>query len=1220
MNMEVQAVSAVMRAISRTGRLVPFLNVNDKESIWDGYIAVYKSSKQPHTKDGLMARVNVQIKGQQGKTNESEIRYPVELADLRVFSIDNPTVVFVVRMDEAVNETIYYRTFTKEEAVKIVREKGTQKTVSLPFLRLHTRAEEIEQIFFGLILGRFKSYVPLLQSDLYFEGFYGREKELEQLDAFLGAPGGFRWWGVIGPGGAGKSRLGYEWGKQTSKHGWTVRFLKAVDYKNLDTLTEQNHGPLLLIADYARQHTAELGKWMEALCDTERDDPLRLLLLERDEGVDTAGEPPWEKELYLAGNELHLRLARHERLLQLPALEDTPLRELIAAFAAELRKRDASLPELPEEEAETLLDKLGEIDAQFRRPLYAMILTDAFLRDPAATHWTQEELLDRLVLREEEQINNAVRALHPENSHIDEALVKAALRLRRLATALGASGDRELAELLALDADLGKTFEKKAELYNIPSVEELLLYLGLLRYEGGKTLVPALRPDLLGEYALLHWLTEAGTRSGENAVFYAAVLQDYELRTFFQRLYSDYAPLLNAKPERWERLLPRLEALDDERASLYTHLLNDSFDRCTDRTQRGRLLTETARLADSISAETPAAANIFNNLGLLFKAVGDYDRALNYFQKSLAISLKTLGEEHPSTAVSYNNLGLVYDNMGDYPRALEYHHKALAIDGKLYGAEHTSTATSYNNLGTMYHNMGDFPRALEYYQKALAIREKLFGAEHPDTAASYNNLGSVYHDMGDYHRALEYLHKALAIREKVYGKEHPDTATSYHNLAMLYYETGDSRTALENEAKAMSVFEALLGPEHPYTQDSRKFQAFLSPLAAITEATDGSLPPEIERHIRLSDAPNSEKSEYQLSLSRTQLTSSENRMSAIASISKEYYDRASTLYANGEYSEAENWAEKALKNRESILPEENRAVADSYFQLGLIFTALEDPKAEEYHQRALDIRKKVLGETELFTVESYCAASGALRASGKMDAAAACLNAAKSALEETRSENTLQMSEIHFQRALLLLARDDYEGAEVYFQDALNICEKIGAPEHIDTATIYQGLAELYSGKSKRSRNDEDLDQAEAYYLKALSIRESNLNPEHPQTAVSRVGLAAVYARKGKVEEARQLLEKALTVQKDKLGANHSRTAKTEDMLAGIYFELGLFDDALNIYEDKSARVKQGSDTFKRSKRRYQKRKKSVAELFEQIEKIDSRLSKYQTTKESRSS
>ena len=218
-----------------------------------------------------------------------------------------------------------------------------------------------------------------------------------------------------------------------------------------------------------------------------------------------------------------------------------------------------------------------------------------------------------------------------------------------------------------------------------------------------------------------------------------------------------------------------------------------------------------------LGEEHPDTASSYNNIGVVYNAKGDYDRELEYYLKALAIREKVLGEKHPDTATSYNNIGNVYSSKGDYGRALEYHHKALAIREKVFGEENPYTARSYNNIGYVYGAKGDYDRALEYYLKALARYEKVFGEENPYTARSYNNIGVVYDDKGDYDRALEYYLKALAIREKVFGEENPYTARSYNNIGDVYDEKNDYAQALEYYYKALAIYEKVLGEEHPST-------------------------------------------------------------------------------------------------------------------------------------------------------------------------------------------------------------------------------------------------------------------------------------------------------------------------------------------------------------------------------------------------------------------
>lgn len=105
---------------------------------------------------------------------------------------------------------------------------------------------------------------------------------------------------------------------------------------------------------------------------------------------------------------------------------------------------------------------------------------------------------------------------------------------------------------------------------------------------------------------------------------------------------------------------------------------------------------------------------------------------------------KDHGTENPNHASSYNNLGLVYYSKGDYNTALEYYCKALAIMEKNNQTKNPNTATILNNIGGIFDELGRYDTALDYYFNALAIREELLGMKHPDSAQSYNNIGLTY--------------------------------------------------------------------------------------------------------------------------------------------------------------------------------------------------------------------------------------------------------------------------------------------------------------------------------------------------------------------------------------------------------------------------------------------------------------------------------------------
>ena len=217
----------------------------------------------------------------------------------------------------------------------------------------------------------------------------------------------------------------------------------------------------------------------------------------------------------------------------------------------------------------------------------------------------------------------------------------------------------------------------------------------------------------------------------------------------------------------------------------------------------------------------PDTATTYNNMALVYKEQGDYDKALEYYDKALEVRERVLGSDHPSTAKTYNNMAVVYQEQGDYDKALEYYDKALEVSERVLGSGHPSTATTYNNMAGVYQAQGDYEKALEYYGKALEIVERVFGSDHPYPATTYNNMALVYRYQGDYDKALEYYDKALEVSERVLGSGHQDTAKTYNNMAVVYEAQGEYEKALKYYEKALTVFKTKLGENHPYTQNTQ---------------------------------------------------------------------------------------------------------------------------------------------------------------------------------------------------------------------------------------------------------------------------------------------------------------------------------------------------------------------------------------------------------------
>jgi tetratricopeptide (TPR) repeat protein len=211
-----------------------------------------------------------------------------------------------------------------------------------------------------------------------------------------------------------------------------------------------------------------------------------------------------------------------------------------------------------------------------------------------------------------------------------------------------------------------------------------------------------------------------------------------------------------------------------------------------------RLIRETLGLMPDGSRE--ASAHL-HQLGTVAQRRGDYDAALDWYRKSLAI-LEQLGDR-AGMAASYHQLGMVAQFRGDYDAALDWYRKSLAIEEQL--GNRTGMANSYHQLGRVAQNRGDWDAALDWYRKSLTILEQL--GDRADMAASYHQLGVVAQHRGDWDAALDWYRKSLAIKEQL--GDRAGMANSYHQLGMVAQDRGDCDAALDWYHKSLAILEQL---------------------------------------------------------------------------------------------------------------------------------------------------------------------------------------------------------------------------------------------------------------------------------------------------------------------------------------------------------------------------------------------------------------------------
>ncbi|MDH5368355.1 MAG: tetratricopeptide repeat protein, partial [Cyclobacteriaceae bacterium] len=181
-------------------------------------------------------------------------------------------------------------------------------------------------------------------------------------------------------------------------------------------------------------------------------------------------------------------------------------------------------------------------------------------------------------------------------------------------------------------------------------------------------------------------------------------------------------------------------------------------------------------------SERLVVARCYSNIAISEFALGNMDKSLEYHFRAL-----TMREKEKSTAdiaASFNDIGLAYFDV-DPDKALDYYEKALAIYEELYDPMDDRIATAHTNIGIVYGKMALYGDAIISLQEALAIRKEKNGDKHAATAFVLSAIGRVYDNMNELEIALDYQQQALSIYQLVYGKKHPEIANTYNYIGNI---------------------------------------------------------------------------------------------------------------------------------------------------------------------------------------------------------------------------------------------------------------------------------------------------------------------------------------------------------------------------------------------------------------------------------------------------
>ena len=257
---------------------------------------------------------------------------------------------------------------------------------------------------------------------------------------------------------------------------------------------------------------------------------------------------------------------------------------------------------------------------------------------------------------------------------------------------------------------------------------------------------------------------------------------------------------------------------------------------------------------------TDERANVMNNIAVLHKEAGAYDKAEAMFRDVLSYDLER-GASF-SAAVSLDNIGILYnlrgiaaDRKGDTAKAAE--HFITARGYLLRSLDMEETAEAFLNLGNNHAYRDRLDSAVASYRKA----EKLYADQgfRASQALCLGNIGILLATQGDEKNAVRALRQCIALVEELRGNlTSIDIRTSfisnkfylYENLISLLVGEGELEEAFAyvERAKARSLLDLIgnkaIGEEKKRSADVARLiereQALQARISVLLEIPDSS--------------------------------------------------------------------------------------------------------------------------------------------------------------------------------------------------------------------------------------------------------------------------------------------------------------------------------------------------------------------------------------------
>lgn len=204
----------------------------------------------------------------------------------------------------------------------------------------------------------------------------------------------------------------------------------------------------------------------------------------------------------------------------------------------------------------------------------------------------------------------------------------------------------------------------------------------------------------------------------------------------------------------------------------------------------------------AISRGVPALSVVESDalihLGYVYLLLGKYKQSIQHSEQALETARK-IEKNFLGEAVALNNLGSAYKSICQYDRSQNYHEQSLDIAKTIKYLK--GEADALGNLGNLHQTLSKPLEALHSHEKNLEIAREL--RDRLGEANALGNIGSAYHALADYPEAEKYHQQRLELAKALGDRQGVGKAIG--DLGSVYYRYGQYTKAIKNHQQHLDL-------------------------------------------------------------------------------------------------------------------------------------------------------------------------------------------------------------------------------------------------------------------------------------------------------------------------------------------------------------------------------------------------------------------------------